>query len=161
MCDFFLEWLNDNPDHNALKDSSYRNVIQRERRSPDANGIKINTELATLGDAVLKLALCDILFEKEEALTEAKKKYETDCVLVEVIAKHYDILCKLKFDKADINIPQNYDYENEDNKKNNKHKYIATAIEACLGAIWTETRYDFQKIRTIVEGWIKLIDKQS
>ena len=55
MDDKFLEWLNKNKEHYALIDKSYKNVLPEKE-------IKVNTELATYGDAVLKLALCQILW---------------------------------------------------------------------------------------------------
>jgi len=150
--DKFLQWINANREHQALKDSSYKNVYTKERHI-SSNDIQVNTELATYGDAVLKLALCEILWEEEKKkLTESKKNYESDAVLVKVIAKHYDILQYLHFDKADKNMPQQYDYQKD------KHKYIATAVEACLGAIYMDKNVSWKDIIEIVKAWKNLID---
>ena len=154
MNDLFFDWLNENSNHYALNDSSYKKFCQKEKHSSDTKDLDENTKLATYGDAVLKLALCDILFKKAKKLTEKKKAYESDRVLVEIIGKHYNILERLKFDREDDRKPQDYNY------KDDKHKYIATAIEACLGAIWI-AEYDFKKIRGIVEVWVNLIDDQN
>ena len=84
----------------ALTDKSYK-------KTPNNQDCKINFELATYGDAILKCVLCKIYFEKEDEdnfgfkgkLTEWKKQYESDEVLVKFIACHYDILNFLNFDK--------------------------------------------------------------
>ena len=154
--DKFLQWIKNNQGHQALIDKSHKNVSTRENKAP-LNEYD-NTELATYGDAVLKLALCEILWEnKTEVLTEEKKKYESDEVLVKYIAKHYNILRFLRFDKKDDQKPQDYNY-NPKKKNNNPHKYIATAIEACLGAMYMEKAVLWKAIIEIVKEWKKIID---
>ena len=149
--DKFLEWIRNNQEHRALIDKSHKNVSTREKNAPLKE--YDNTELATYGDAVLKLALCQILWKNEkEFLTEEKKKYESDEVLVKVIARHYDILHHLHFDKVDKNKPQDYDY------RKNGYKYIATAIEACLGAMHIDKNVSWNDIIEIVKEWKNLID---
>ena len=102
--------------------------------------------------------MCVILWEnKTEVLTEEKKKYESDEVLVKYIAKHYNILRFLRFDKKDNQKPQDYNY-NPKKKNNNPHKYIATAIEACLGAMYMEKAVLWEAIIEIVKEWKKIID---
>ena len=134
---------------------NYKNVYQK-KYGKVLETKRVNTELATYGDAVLKHALCEILWDdKTNGLTEEKKKYESDEILVKVIAKHYDILSLLRFDKQDKNIPQNYDY------KDDKHKYIATAIEACLGAMSMNKDISWGNILTTVKKWKELIDNQE
>lgn len=156
MKDEFSIWLENHKDHYALIDKSYKKVYMKEKKAQyDGN---TNFELATYGDATLKLALCEILMEdKESKLTEKKKEYESDKVLVNIIAEHYKILDYLQFDKEDKNIPKDYNYESK--KGRNPHKYIATAVEACLGAIFIEDK-DIEKICEIVRYWIKLIDEK-
>lgn len=86
----------------ALTDKSYK-------KTPNNQDCKINFELATYGDAILKCALCKIYFERENKdnfgfkgkLTEWKKQYESDEVLVKFIARHYDMLNFLNFDSND------------------------------------------------------------
>ena len=76
----------------ALTDRSYKKVYQKENHSEMAED-NINAELGTYGDAVLKLALCKILFDsKVKNVSEEKKNYESDKVLVDVVARHYDVL---------------------------------------------------------------------
>lgn len=156
--DEFLEWLKKNKEHYALVDKSYKTVRQGEEKKPNANDIKVNTELATYGDAVLKLALCKILWSDDASkITEKKKKYEKDQTLVEIIAKRYKMLNFIKYDKT--NKPSDYNYNNSDTKSNgrNTHKFIATAVEACLGAIFIEEGFD--KALRIVEVWKGVIDQ--
>ena len=104
---------------------------------PNNQDCKINFELATYGDAVLKLALCKIYREYKENglrfsenLSDWKKKYESDEVLVRVIAKHYNLLNFLRYDekgngKPEEQKPQDYDHKGQND--NDRHKYIATA----------------------------------
>lgn len=167
----FEEWIKNNPEHQALTDKSYRNAYTRENHS-SSEKILVNTELATYGDAVLKLALCEILWEEEkDQLTKRKQNYESDKVLVKYIAKHYEILEYLCFDKDNTDILKDYNYPEKKNypkelkdsrktydKDRNKHKYIATAIEACLGAMYMDENVSWRDIIEIVKGWKKLID---
>lgn len=118
----------------------------------------MNTELATYGDAVLKLALCQILWGSNiSKFTEKKQKYEEDETLVKVVAKYYNLLDFIKFDDKK---PKDYNYLKSDTKKNGKntHKFIATAVEACLGAIYVEGN-DMVKVVEIVKSWKKMVDK--
>lgn len=61
--DKFSEWIEKNREHQALTDKSHKNISTRENKAPLKE--KDNTELATYGDAVLKLALCKILWKEE------------------------------------------------------------------------------------------------
>lgn len=151
--DYFKSWLKENPDHYALTDKSYKNFYQRYKRKQYVG--EINTELATYGDAVLKLALSEILFEREGNLSVEKADYESDEALTKYIAKHYGFLSILRFDKDNDSMPQDYDHKG--NKDRNNHKYLATAVEACLGAIYRKDK-DMNKIIEIVKGWKDIID---
>jgi len=153
--DKFLKWIENNEGHQALTDKSHKNVSTRENKAP-LNEYD-NTELATYGDAVLKLALCEILWkDKTGVLTEEKKKYESDEVLVKVIAAHYNLLKYLCFDEKDEKKLQDYNYQKKKGK--NPHKYIATAIEACLGAMYMDESVSWDDIIEIVKEWKNLID---
>ena len=98
----------------ALTDKSYK-------KTPNNQDCKINFELATYGDAILKCVLCKIYFEREDEdnfgfkgkLTEWKKQYESDEVLVRVVAKHYNLLNFLEFDRDDKKKPNDYKYNDE------------------------------------------------
>ncbi|MBQ2734893.1 MAG: hypothetical protein IJF33_03590 [Clostridia bacterium] len=127
-----------------------------------------NVTLATYGDALLKLALCEILLDHFEELTIEKAKYESDVSLIK-IAEHYDLLQYLHFNRRNREIPKDYDCRRLDptftqSKKervryhNRRRKYIATAIEAVLGAIYKDHR-DFAEIVEIVRGWIEILDR--
>jgi DNA recombination-dependent growth factor C len=61
--DKFLQWIENNQEHIALTDKSHKNVSTRKNEAPLKEDE--NTELATYGDAVLKLALCQILWQEE------------------------------------------------------------------------------------------------
>ena len=165
----------------ALTDKSYKNKTTHSQ-----NNDEINFELATYGDAVLKLALCKvyrdkktygdailkcvlckIYFEREDEdnfgfkgkLTEWKKQYESDEVLVQVIAKHYNLLGFLRYDekgngKPEEQKPKDYEYKG---RNEGRHKYIATAMEACIAAVYIENGEN--EVIEIVKQWIEWIDK--
>ena len=146
----------------ALTDKSYK-------KTPNNQDCKINFELATYGDAILKCALCKIYFERENIdnfgfkgkLTEWKKQYESDEVLVQVIAKHYNLLGFLRYDekgngKPEEQKPKDYEYKG---RNEGRHKYIATAMEACIAAVYIENGES--EVIEIVKQWIKLIDESK
>ena len=157
MQDKFSEYLNDESQftrQKALTAISYKNVDH----SLEANDT--NCKLATYGDALLKCAFCKILFDKDVSnITEEKKKYESDKVFVEVIAKHYDLLKYIRFDKRDKKIPQDYNYRKGDN--NSPSKYIATVVEALIAAIYLDNKEDFSLVVKIAEHWKTLIDDSN
>ena len=139
----------------ALTDKSYK-------KTPNNQDCKINFELATHGDAILKCVLCKIYFEREDEdnfglkgkLTEWKKQYESDEVLVKFIARHYDILNFLNFDRDDTKKPRGYDYQGKNAKR--RYKYIATAMEASIAAVYLENGEN--EVIEIVKQWIEWID---
>lgn len=157
----------------ALTDTSYKN-IDHSLSDDDTN-----FELATYGDAVLKLALCKIYREYKENglrfsenLSDWKKKYESDKVLVQVIAQHYRLLDFLEFDRDDKKKPNDYKYNDEnegsgeEKAKDEEHisdgtkrryKYIATAMEACIAAVYIENGEN--EVIENVKQWIEWIDK--
>lgn len=140
----------------ALTDTSYKN-IEHSLKDDDTN-----FELATYGDAILKFALSKIYFSEsthEEGLSKWREKYESDEVLVKVIAKHYKLLKYLDFDKVGNGKPEEQmpqDYEHRGQSDNNRHKFIATAMEACLAAVYMEN--DENAVLALVENWIQWID---
>lgn len=159
----------------ALTDTSYKN-IDHSFSDDDTN-----FELATYGDAVLKLALCKIYREYKENglrfsenLSDWKKKYESDKVLVQVIAQHYKLLNFLEFDRNDKKKTNDYKYVDENKEsgeekaKDEEHpsegtkrryKYIATAMEACIAAVYIENGEN--EVIEIVKKWIQWIDKET
>lgn len=147
----------------ALTDTSYKN-IDHSLSDDDTN-----FELATYGDAVLKLALCKIYREYKENglrfsenLSDWKKKYESDEVLVQVIAKHYNVLNFLRYDKKGNGKPEEQkpqDYDHKGQNDNDRHKYIATAMEACIAPVYIENGEN--EVIEIVKKWIRWIDKET
>ena len=75
-----------------------------------------------------------------------------------MIARHYEILNFLRFDRNDPNISQDYDYYENENGKS-RHKYIATAVEALLAAIYLSHDRNTQEIFDIAKKWKELIDQ--
>lgn len=132
----------------ALTAKSYKNV---EHTLSDK---ETNEELATYGDALLKFVLCEYLLDDNDprGLSETKKDYESDRVLVDKIARRYDILKYLRFDRKNRRIPQNYDYQDE------SHKYIATALEALIGAHY-KIYGDLDAIRIIIRDFMRAVEK--
>ena len=157
MQDKFSEYLNDESQftrQKALTANSYKNVDH----SLEANDT--NCELGTYGDALLKCAFCKILFDKDVSnITVEKQKQESDRVFVEIIARHYELLKYIQFDKKDINIPRDYDYRKPSKKgKDSPSKYIATAVEALIAAFYLDNNEDFSVVVEIAKHWIELID---
>lgn len=136
----------------ALTAKSYRN-IDRSLMDEDTN-----EELATYGDALLKLAYCELLLDKVDHLSVEKAKYENDRVLVRVIARHYDILRYLRYDAKNKSIPSDYDLLKREDDDN--YKYIATAVEALLGAHYKEYR-DYNAVLKMVARFKELIDQNG
>ena len=160
MQDKFSEYLRDESQHKrqkALTANSYKNI---DHSLEDKN---TNCELATYGDALLKLAFCKILFEKNvENITIKKQTYESDKVLVEILARHYNQLEYVKYDENDDNIPKDYDYREPSKKGNDsKSKYIATTVEALLAAVYLDNNEDLGLVVEIVKYWKTLIDNSG
>lgn len=151
-----LERLKDEPlIIRALTDKSYSEVEKLNKRDKTRD----NFLLATYGDAVLKLAYCEILFDNEN-MTEEKKKYESDEVLVSVIGKNYNILDSIKLNKNDSHMPKDYNWNANGKHEDKKHKHIATCIEALIGAIYKIDK-DMAEIVAIASYWKTLIDNSS
>lgn len=139
----------------ALTDSSYKNHQQK-------HGSKVtedNLTLATYGDAVLKLAFCEILFD-EEKLSVEKSEYESDRSLVTYIGKRYRILDYMKLDSEDSNMPKDYSWKPNDRHEDNPHKRVATCIEAIIGAIYKQDK-DMDEIIQIARNWKEYIDSHK
>ena len=148
----------------ALTDKSYKNKTTHSQ-----NNDEINFELATYGDAVLKFALCKVYRDKKNAgikfsdnLSQWKEKHESDEVLVRVIAKHYNLLNFLRYDekgngKPEEQKPQDYDHKGQNDK--DRHKYLATAMEACIAAVYLENGEN--EVIEIVKQWIQWIDESK
>ena len=160
MEDKFDKYLKDGSQptrQKALTAKSYKN-IDHSLQDKDTN-----CELATYGDALLKCAFCKILFDDGvENITLKKQNYESDKVLVETIARHYELLKYIHFDESDNNIPRDYDYRESSKKgKDSPSKYIATAVEALVSAIYLDNGEDFGLVVKIAEHWKELIDNSQ
>lgn len=143
--DLFTDYLdkkgkNDLVDR-ALTDRSYKNV------NHNLSDNEINDELATYGDSIIKFSYCKLLWnEKVDNITEAKKDLESDRVLVTKVAKHYDMLDYINKDSNDSNLPNDYNYDSD------RYKYIATAVEAMIAAIYLDTE-ELKPIRELLDSW--------
>lgn len=153
--DLFLDCLERLKDHplmvQALTDRSRNNYLGKYNLSIVPN----NVELATYGDAVLKLAFCDVLYGVDH-LTQEKEKYESDKNLVEVIGKRYDIIECLKVDRDDSNMPKDYVWHGG-GQEDQSHKRIATCLEALIGAIFMIDR-DIEEIIEIARFCKRITD---
>lgn len=163
--DLFEEYLNKKETSDwvkiALTDPSFNSLRSRgvKKNNPNYkelhNPLPNNLDLALLGDAIIKFVYSDILFDTVKKLTEEKKKYESDKVFVEKIAKHYKLIKYIDFDKKDSKIPHDYNYDKLKGEDYNPHKYIATAVEAIIGAIYKETN-ELKSIRKLLISWMQL-----
>lgn len=166
MSDIFFKYLNEENKHEiiqrALTDKSYKDVY-REKNHEEMPKEKCNFELATYGDAILKMCLMRILIDKVSKPTEEKKKYESDRALVKFIASKYKLNDRIHL-RDDLRINDyNYDdhYKDKENKKKgNKCKYIATCVEAMVAAIYMEEK-SLDPLVKLIEEWKKLIDDAS
>ena len=136
-------------------------LIKKNKEFEAVNSQESNKQLSTLGDSIIKFYLCSYFYEKKENISEKKKYYETDEFLVSVIAKHYNILDKLDYDSTKK--PNDYNYikrgktsTGKNKKSHNDHKFIATAVEAMIGAIyWINKEGNwFDEISTILKEWM-------
>ena len=147
--DIFEEYITKNklnPECRALTCKSYGEVYKKEH-GKELTSKQHNYELATYGDALLKFALCTLLLDNCTLLTQEKEKYETDAYLIETVAKHYQLLEYMNFDRADKKILKEYTFHKK------KTKYIATTVEAVLGAIYQQNK-NFDEICNLVKSWI-------
>ena len=140
----------------ALIDRSYKKESQ-EKNGKTLPKDETNEDLATYGDAVIKLGYLDILFDKVKQPSKDKQKLESDEFFVTAIAKHYKLLKYILTDRSDERIVKDYDYnkKKEPKKSNarNPHKYIATAVEAMIGAIYIEEGKKLEPIIELLEEW--------
>lgn len=156
--DLFEEWIMKDNEliEYALTDKSYKSVYSKEHHENLPKN-KTNFELATYGDAILKMCIMEILYDKRiEKPTEEKKKYESDKALV-LIAKKYNLLDRIKTNGERV---KSYDYEHNKTKKGNKCKYIATCVEALIAAIYINTR-NIDKLKKLTNKWMEYIDQNS
>ena len=158
--DLFERWLKEKGKSKwvdiALTDNSYKNKYLRE------NSLKfvgeVNKDLATYGDAIIKICCIEILYGNTDQLSVEKSEYESDKYLVEKVAEHYKLLKYMNYDDEDAKIVKDYNYiippkTKGGNKKDSPHKYIATADEAMIGAIYKNTK-DLNAITQLLKEWM-------
>lgn len=144
----------------ALTDSTYMNKPKASHER------KTNTELATLGDAVIKLCYADLFLDKCEQLSATIDPFIRDEWFVTVVAKHYKILERKDLIDYNDSSPtaakcfSDYNYRKPKetsghNKKESPDKPKATVIEAMIGAIYRETQ-DLGSIKTLLKTWTEL-----
>lgn len=132
----------------ALLSKSYKQVVQR-REKRNLKDYEVNVLLATYGDVILKYILTDILFSvNDERLTETKSFYEEDEFLVKEVARNINLLEYVLYDKQETSIPVNYEYTKA--KNGSSHKYLATTVEALIGAVHLINNKDFSKTKDFV-----------
>lgn len=161
--DLFEEWLNKKDTSKwvkrALTDPSFNNYRANgvTKRAPDYEAkhtpLPVNTDLATYGDAVIKFCYSALLLDTTKQLTEDKKKVECDKYLVDTVARHYKLLSYIDKDPRNRELPDDYDYESHGGTNKNPCKYIATAVEAMVGAIFQETR-NLSGIIGLLDSWL-------
>lgn len=125
--DKFEEYLNKKDNEYielALIDNSYKNFIRNgikknDPRHEDVNSFdKDNLDLSTLGDAIIKFVYVNIFINdnKIEMLSKEIEKYITDKFFITKVAKKYDILKHLKYDKSDGKMHADYEYKDNENR---------------------------------------------
>ncbi len=160
--DLFEEYLDKREESKwvkrALTDRSFKKESQ-EKKGKTLPKDETNEDLATYGDAVIKLGYLDIMLDKVKQPSQDKQKLESDEFFVTIIAKHYKLLNYIRIDSSDSKIAIDYVYnkKKEPKKSNarNPHKYIATAVEAMIGAIYIEEEKKLEPIIELLKEWIK------
>lgn len=148
----------------ALTDKSYKSYCSRGIKGGNGQcNFEVNTNMATYGDAIIKMILTGYLWNDVKKPTVEKSGLESDLMWVEVIGRHYDILSYLHFDIEDSKMPQNYDYRSTDDTNKNPHKYIATCVEAMVAAIYLDSpKENFEKLRQLItEQWVPMIQSSD
>lgn len=140
----------------ALTDASYRNYVSNPN-------LETNDDLATLGDAILRFALSEIIFDEgEQHASVVRQLFENNRRLVTVIAKHYSLLDLMRFDRNDEHKQAGYEWDQFDsrssgnNRKNNPQKYIADAMEAVLAAFYLDNGRNMDVTKFVVRYWTLL-----
>lgn len=158
--DLFETWLNQKGKSKwvdiALTDNSYKNKYLRDHSTKYVG--EVNKDLATYGDAIIKICYIEILYGNTDQLSVEKSEYESDKYLVEKVAEHYKLLNYMNYDDEDPKIVKDYNYiippkTKGGNRKDSPHKYIATAVEAMIGAIYKNTK-DLNAITQLLKEWI-------
>ncbi len=161
--DKFEEYLNEKDENIdlALIDKSYKSYIKKgvkknEPNYKDVNSFdKDNLDLSTLGDAIIKFVYVNIFIKDNniEMLSKEIEKYITDKYFITKVAKKYDILKYLQYDTLDNSMHTDYEYKDNENRK-----FIATAVEAMIGAIYLNfINKDgdwFKEISSILKEWM-------
>lgn len=145
--DLFNFWLKKEKNKTvirALTDESFKKI------EPSLKTEETNLSLATYGSSIIKMCLSKLLLDKVNKPTKEKAKYESDEYLVKHVAKHYSLITYIRKDSNNTKIPNNYDYIVK--RGNNPHKYIATAVEAMVAAIYIEAN-DLDAIIKLVDSW--------
>ena len=75
--------------------------------------------------------------------------------MVDVIARHYSLIEYIHKNSQDSNLPNDYNYENYQSENHNRTKYIATCVEAMIGAIYKEIN-DLKPIIELLDSWRKI-----
>lgn len=138
----------------ALTDTSYSEFEKAQKKTITPN----NEILATYGDAVLKLAFCEVLYDDKE-LSVHKANYECDKSLV-LIGEKYNILKYMKMNDKENNLPKDYKWSPNKKNEDKSHKHIATCIEAIIGAIYHQNK-DMEEIVQIARCWKEYIDSHK
>ena len=142
----------------ALTDSSYKRKYEEDNNKKYQG--QTNKDLATYGDAVIKLCILELKLDQTDNLTIDKSFIESDENLVRVIAKHYNMLEYIHTDTKNKNIKRDYNFIKPNKtsgnyRKASPHKYIATAVEAMIGAIYKEEG-KLDKIIELMDSWCKM-----
>jgi len=164
--DLFEEWLLKREECDtinvALTDKSYKNKYLRENKEKYEK--EINKDLSTYGDAIIKICYIELLYGNTDKLSVKKSKYESDEYFVDKVARHYKLIDYIKFDDDNDKIVKDYDFITPEktsggNKKDSPHKFIATAVEAMIGAIYLETK-DLESIKELLKKWMDFSDME-
>ncbi len=114
----------------------------KEARDKTKIAIEDQNPLATLGDAVLKAALADIIFHSgqktAEQITKEKEKREKDPAIAKV-ADEEGLWRLIRFGGSE-----------KRGKLDKQESILATTIEAVIGALYLDTGCDIARTREVI-----------
>jgi len=118
----------------AKEETDKRKIIVEDQRP-----------LATLGDAILKAALADIIFHSgqktAEQITKEKEKREEDPAIAKV-ADEQGLWRIIRFGGSE-----------KKGKLEKEESILATTIEAVIGALYIDTGCDLGKTKEVIGRW--------
>lgn len=98
---------------------------------------------------------------KEIDISEERKRYESDKVLVEKIASYYRLREILLFDDENEDKNHGYDYWEYKGSGDHLHKFLATAMEALLGAYYLDHNESIKEVEPVARMYERICSRSK